>query len=196
MTSIDLEPATSRMAGLVRALEEPHLDLPTPCPAYTVGDLVEHIGGFAMAFQAAAAKDLGGLTSHAPSGDATRLTDDWRTRIPADLERLAVAWRDPQAWTGMTQAGGVDLPGEAAGIVVLDELVVHGWDLARATGQAYDPEEHLLHAVRGFAEAVQGPQREGLFGPPVTVAPGVPLLDQVIGLTGRDPAWSPQTSAG
>ncbi len=38
----------------------------------------------------------------------------------------------------MTKAGGVDLPGEVAGLVALDELVVHGWDVARATGQAYD----------------------------------------------------------
>ena len=66
------------------------------------------------------------------SGDASRLVDDWRSRIPRDLAALAAAWRDPEAWTGMTRAGGIDLPGEIAGVVALDELVVHGWDVARA----------------------------------------------------------------
>ena len=37
----------------------------------------------------------------------------------------------------MSRAGGVDFPGEVAGMVALTEVVVHGWDLARATGQPY-----------------------------------------------------------
>jgi 2-hydroxy-3-oxopropionate reductase len=41
-------------------------------------------------------------------GDASRLPDDWRTRIPADLLVLAAAWQEPGAWTGMAEAGGVD----------------------------------------------------------------------------------------
>lgn len=44
---------------------------------------------------------------------------------------MAGAWKDPAAWTGMTRAGGVDLPGEIAAAVAADELVLHGWDLAR-----------------------------------------------------------------
>ena len=31
---------------------------PTPCPAYTLGDLIEHVGGLALAFSAAADKDI------------------------------------------------------------------------------------------------------------------------------------------
>jgi uncharacterized protein (TIGR03086 family) len=94
----------------------------------------------------------------------------------------------------MTRAGGVDLPGEVAGVVALDELVVHGWDLARATGQHYDVEEELLEAVRRFAEPVEGPERDGLFGPVAHVPDDAPLLDRVIGLTGRHPGWPPMTS--
>lgn len=95
----------------------------------------------------------------------------------------------------MTQAGGLELPGEVAGLVALDELVIHGWDVARARGQAYDYDPWSLDAVHGFVAQFSGPGQEaaraGLFGPVVEVPEDAPLLDRVIGLTGRDPAWSP-----
>src|SRR5207248_426338 len=133
-------------AELVAGAPDEILTAPTPCPDYRLGDLIDHVGGLALAFTAAAEKDAGDATSQAPSGDASRLGDDWRTRIPRDLGRLAEAWRDPEAWTGMTKAGGVELPGEVAGVVALDELVVHGWDVARASGQPYDPDPDLVEA--------------------------------------------------
>src|SRR5688572_23481646 len=133
--TVDLEPAARRMARLVEAVPDERLADPTPCEEYSVGDLLDHIGGFALAFRAAAVKQpLDG----APAGDAANLGADWRRRIPADLLALAEAWRDPSAWEGMTAAGGVDLPGEVAGGVALDELLLHGWDLAKATGQPAD----------------------------------------------------------
>jgi uncharacterized protein (TIGR03086 family) len=192
---VDLEPAARRLADLVGGVPDELLDASTPCPAYTLGDLLDHIGGAALAFTGAAVKDLGDATSQGPSGDASRLSDDWRTRIPRDLGALADAWRDPAAWTGMTKAGGVELPGEVAGLVALDELVIHGWDVARATGQAYDCDAPSLEAVQSFvsqfSEPGQEEMRAGLFGPVVEVPEDAPLLDRVIGLTGRDPAWSP-----
>jgi len=194
MTPVDLEPAARRLADLVSGVPDGSLDGPTPCPDYSVGDLVDHVGGLALAFTGAATKTAAGTGAQAPSGDRSRLGDDWRTRIPQDLAAMAAAWRDPAAWTGMTQAGGVDLPGEEAGLVALDELVVHGWDLARATGQAYECDPPTLEAVHGFVAQfpASGEGRpESLFGPVVDVAEDAPLLDRVIGLTGRDPSWSP-----
>jgi uncharacterized protein (TIGR03086 family) len=195
MDMVDLEPAARRTADLIRGVPEERLGGPTPCPAYRLGDLVDHVGGLALAFTAAATKDTDALAGQGPSGDAARLGDDWRTRIPRDLVAMAEAWRDPSAWSGMTKAGGIDLPGEVAGLVALDELVVHGWDVARASGQAYEPDPQLLEAVHGFVSQFSGPgqeaAREGLFGPVVEVPDDAPLLDRVIGLTGRDPAWSP-----
>jgi uncharacterized protein (TIGR03086 family) len=195
MTTADLGPATSEMAQLVRGVSDDMLAWPTPCPAYTLGDLLDHVGGFAMAFTAAAKKDVapGSASGQAPSGDASRLSGDWRGRIASDLDSLAEAWRDPDAWQGMTQAGGIDLPGEVAALVALDELVVHGWDVARASGQSYRVDPGLLDLVQQFVSQFSGPgmeeQREGLFGPEVAVAPDAPQLDRVIGMTGRDPHW-------
>ncbi|MGH8999494.1 MAG: TIGR03086 family metal-binding protein [Acidimicrobiia bacterium] len=195
MTLVDLEPATTRMADLIRGVPDELLGGPTPCPAYTLGDLIDHVGGLTVAFTAAATKGGGEIGSEGPSGDAARLGDDWRSRIPHDLAGLAVAWRDPGAWGGMTRAGGVDLPGDVAGLVALDELVVHGWDVARASGQPYDCEDALLDAVLGFVTQFSGPgqdaDRAGLFGPVVDVPEHASLLDRVLGLTGRDPSWSP-----
>src|SRR5205085_1778758 len=135
MTVVDLEPAARRLAELIANLPDDRLGGPTPCPDYSLADLVEHVGGLSLAFAAAAAKELGPMTGPARAGDGSRLADDWRTRIPLQLAAMADAWREPAAWEGMTRAGGIDLPGGVAGVVALDELVVHGWDVARASGQ-------------------------------------------------------------
>ena len=93
----------------------------------------------------------------------------------------------------MTRVGGVDLPGEIAGSVALTEVVIHGWDVARATGQSFecDPataEPLLAHVSQVAAE---GPV-EGLFGPAVAIGDDAPALDRAIALSGRDPAWHPR----
>jgi uncharacterized protein (TIGR03086 family) len=195
MTSVDLQPAAQRMAELVGGVPDEMLDAPTPNPGYSLGDLLDHVGGAALAFTGAARKEIGDAASQGPSGDASRLGDDWREQIPRDLAALADAWRDPDAWDGMTKAGGVDLPGGVAGLVALDELVIHAWDVARASRQPYDPDPESLEAVHGFvapfSEPGQEAARAGLFGPVVYVPDDAPMLDRVIGLTGRDPAWSP-----
>ena len=184
----DLGPAARRMATLIDNLPDHALAGPTPCRHYRVGDLLEHIGGSALAFRAAAVKQpLVGT----PSGDAARLPADWRSRIPTDVLAMAEAWDDPEAWTGMTAAGGVDLPGDVAGVVALDELVLHGWDVAKATGQpaAFDGPE--LEAVYGMVQQFRAANVEGLFGPEVPVADDASLFDRILGLAGRDPGWEP-----
>jgi uncharacterized protein (TIGR03086 family) len=192
--TVDLTPAAEQTVAVVRDVRDDQLALPTPCPAYNVADLLDHVGGLSLAFAAAAAKAVDDdITARPPQPDGSRLGDDWRTRIPQDVFAVAEAWRDPEAWSGMTRAGGVDLPGEVAGVVALNELVVHGWDLARATGQPYECDQATLEACHGFVSQFSGPgseeQREGLFGPVVDVPAHAPLLDQVIGLSGRDPRW-------
>lgn len=195
MTFVDLAPATARMAALIGGLPDDLLQAPTPCRSYTVADLLDHIERFTLAFTAAAAKTPDDYATHSSLGDRTRLPGGWRDRIPQELSGLAPAWRDPAARTGMTQAGGVELPGEVAAVVVLEELVIHGWDLARASGQAYDCEEQALAAVRGFVAQFAGPDQEEMRGDayasPADVPATAPLLDRVIGLSGRDPGWSP-----
>ena len=191
----DLVPPAERMTTLLRGVREDQLDGPTPCPKYAVGDLVDHIGGLALAFTWAATKNFPPESGAAPSGAASRLPSGWRDEFADRLVTMAEAWRAPEAWEGMTQAGGVDLPGQVAGLVAMDELVVHGWDLAVASGQEYEADEASIQAALGFVGAVSGPeaaaQREGVFGPVVPVPAEASALDRLIGLAGRNPAWAP-----
>lgn len=189
---IDLEPAAQRLAQVLTAIRDDQLGAPTPCTKSSVGDLVDHVGSFSAAFTAAARKD--GTLSGAGTADATRLSDDWRTQIPHALTTLAQAWRSPEAWEGMTKAGGIDLPAGVAGRVALDEIVLHGWDIARACALPYEPAAGELHVCLELIPVMSPPERrvgdDGLFGPAVHVPDDAPLLDRVLGLSGRDPSWS------
>ncbi|EIF01105.1 TIGR03086 family metal-binding protein [Saccharomonospora glauca] len=191
--TLDFVPATRAVADLLPRITD--LAAPTPCEHYTVADLLDHLDGLAFAFTLAARKEPGPVTDQPPAPNGANLSDDWRTRLPERLEELARAWREPAAWEGTTKAGGIELSGEQAGLVALTEVVVHGWDLARATGQSYDPDPRALTPVHEHTNAIAaaGPV-EGLFGPAVEVPADAPLLDRVIGLTGRDPKWRPRTS--
>jgi uncharacterized protein (TIGR03086 family) len=193
MDTIDFAPATTALARVVAAVRDDQLGDPTPCPKYSVADLLDHIDGFPVAFTAAARKER--LPGHAgPSGEGSRLEPGFRERIAGSLDELAGAWRDPAAYEGMTQAGPVELPGNVAALVALDEVVVHGWDLAKATGQPYDPDENAVLACLGFAQSFEPPAEgsgNGLYGPPVPVADDARSLDRLAGATGRDPHWTP-----
>lgn len=187
---IDLTPAAQRLAALVAGVPDSALNGPTPCAQYTVGDLLDHIGGLAVAFTRAAKKDLGEAGAP-PLGDASHLPDDWRDRIPADLEALAAAWQDPAAWQGMTRAGGIDMPGGIAGVVAADELLVHGWDLARGSGQDFDADDATTDAALSFYGMFGDNDRGDAFGPAVEVPDSASKLERTVALSGRDPSWSP-----
>ncbi|ATZ29041.1 hypothetical protein SLAV_36380 [Streptomyces lavendulae subsp. lavendulae] len=195
-TTLDLGPQAGIVARLVAGVPDAGLGGRTPCPAYAVGDLLGHLAGLAVAFRDAARKDLGSTTDTAPGAAAPSLPASWRTELPRVLDELAEAWRDPAAWAGMTRAGGVDLPGDIAGAVAVDELVIHGWDLARATGQEYAPDQAALRTSHAFllAAAQDESRGGGIFGAVVPVPDDAPLLDRAVGLSGRDPGWTPPAS--
>jgi uncharacterized protein (TIGR03086 family) len=187
---IDLRPASDRMTSLVVGLEDDQLALPTPCGPATVGDLVDHLGMFASNFIKVARKELDEVTSTPPPAfDARNLEVGWRARVAADLDALADAWSIEEAWQGSTWVGGMNMPAEVVGVVALDELVIHGWDLSIATGQAYDPPADEVAATIAFVSQFDAPRDGRLFGPVVDIASDAPTFDRLLGLTGRDPEW-------
>lgn len=189
MTTLDLGPATTTLAGLVCSVGDDRLTAPTPCPDYTVGDLVDHIGGLAVAFTGAARREPVPGSEQGGSGDAARLEPGWRERIAADLAALAEAWRDPAAYDGTASAGGVEMPGDVAAAVALNEVVVHGWDLATALGQPFEAAEQDVAACLSFARPFSTPetaaQRGDAFGPVQPVPPGADPLTELLALLGR-----------
>ena len=191
---IDLTPATDQLATIVANIADEQLTDITPCADTTVADLLDHVHGLALAFTWAADKAAIEGGSPGPSADADNLVDDWRTDIPARLADLASAWRKPESWEGMTEAGGLAMPGEVAGIVALDEVVIHGWDLAVSSGQDFQPDPSHVEAiapfVASFDDPAQADARKGLFGPVVPVPDDAPAFARVLGQTGRDIGWS------
>lgn len=197
-TTLDLEPAARQLKTLLSGVTDDQLTARTPCEAYTVGDLLDHLMGLTIAFTMAATKSTGTAGSEAapppgPGGEsAADLDPDWRRRLPLQLDELVAAWKDPAAWTGTAEAGGVTMPADVTGVVAADELVIHGWDLARATGQPFESEPHTTEAIFALlAPSADEDGQNGLFGPIVDVPDDAPLLHRALGLTGRDPSWTP-----
>jgi len=76
-------------------------------------------------------------------------------------------------------------------VVAIEELSVHGWDLARATGQELRIDEHSLDEVDHFFELF-GPVAntdQGPFGPQATPPAEATRLQRTLARTGRDPLW-------
>ncbi|MEU5974800.1 TIGR03086 family metal-binding protein [Streptomyces sp. NPDC047315] len=187
----DFRPAAEAVARLLPAVTDDGLGAPTPCPDYSVRELLGHLVMLTTAFRDTARKELGPTTDTDPNSARPVLDPDWRAVLPRRLDEVAEAWSDPAAWQGTTRAGGVTLPAPVAGMVALNEIVVHGWDLARATGQPYDPPQDALGVSYELLAATgdDDPMRGVIFGPIVPVEAGAPLLDRVVGLSGRRPSW-------
>lgn len=181
---IDLKPACGRMIELVAGITDDHLARPTPCTEYTVGKLVDHVDLVCQVFATRTANGTGG-----DAGDlAARFGPGWREVIAGHVRELGSAWDDPGAWRGSTDLAGQELPNERWGKIALTELVVHGWDLAKATGQPFDLPEHTLRAcLDHVAEFVPNAPLPDLWGPPVDAAEDAALLDRIVAITGRAP---------
>jgi uncharacterized protein (TIGR03086 family) len=193
MTVPDLEGAAGRVAALLAGVPDSALDASTPCADTSVAALLDHLMGLSEGLAASARKEPTG----APQASADHLDPDWRTILPGRLDALVAAWRTPGAGEGMTSAGGLTLPAADVAAVTLDELVLHGWDLARATGQPYDPDPTDVAAIMPFLQAFGSDQGvPGLFGPVVPVPDDAPAFDRALGLSGRDPSWDTPAAQG
>jgi uncharacterized protein (TIGR03086 family) len=191
-TSPDLAFQAAEVARVIAGVRDDQLAGPTPCTEMRVAAILDHFDGLTQAFRRAAEKaELAG----GPSADAAHLAADWRTKLPAQLDALAAAWREPSAWEGMTEIAGMRLPAPEAGLVGMNEVLVHGWDLAVATGQPYRSDPALAQACLelGQGMAAQAPElRNQIYGPVVPVPADAPVLDRLLGQTGRDPGWTPR----
>ncbi|MFF4191379.1 TIGR03086 family metal-binding protein [Nonomuraea sp. NPDC001831] len=171
--------ATHRTAGLVAAVRPEQFGSPTPCAEFDVKALINHMEWVAEMF-----------VSLAHGGERTE-QGPYAGDFPERAERMLAAWSRPQAWEGTCAALG-GLPMTMVAHLWLVDMVVHGWDLARATDQAYEPDADAVARALGFTEqSVEMGRQRGAFGPPVAVPDDAPPFDRLLGLIGRDPAWKP-----
>jgi uncharacterized protein (TIGR03086 family) len=187
---LDFDPPVRQLRSLLLGIDEDELTDRTPCGDWTVAALLVHIMGVSWAFTQAAKKVTGapGTAGPPPRPDPADLPTHWRSRMPVLIEELAAAWREPTAWTGTSQVGGATMPAATIGAFGMNELVMHSWDLAKATGQDYAADPRILEALIELLS--QAPA--GAFGPPVDVSEEESLLDQAVALAGRDPHWHPR----
>jgi uncharacterized protein (TIGR03086 family) len=117
--------------------------------------------------------------------------EDFAGAYRAQLDRALAAWSDPAAWERELNVMGSQTPAADVAALLIAELVLHGWDLAAATGQRYEvgtaAAEAALAAVTANADLFR--QYKG-FADPVDVPPAATALDRVLALSGRDPAWA------
>ncbi|MFJ8739555.1 TIGR03086 family metal-binding protein [Embleya sp. NPDC127516] len=195
--TLDLQSPAATIARLADGIEDERLDDPTPCTHYRIRDLLSHLVGLTAAFRDAARKEFGPSTQTAPGGTMPALDPRWRDLLSRQLPEMVDAWRKPDAWEGETQAGGVTLPAEIMGLVAHNELVLHGWDLARALGRDYTVDTANLEASLAFLtpppdadHSVDAPvDAQGLFARAVPLPADAPLLDRVVAMAGRAPNW-------
>jgi uncharacterized protein (TIGR03086 family) len=181
--------AGTTVAAAVRAGAGTDLASRTPCADWDLRTLARHFVGTSGAFVRAGR--TGGLDPDDPWGTNAVLDESrWADQLADQVEDLGRAWSRPEAWTGSIE--GAQMPAPAVGELGLIELMLHGWDVARACGQTLDVSEELgaelLRCVEPTVE--QGRQFE-VYGPPVSVPEGTSAFGRALALSGRDPSWRP-----
>lgn len=191
-STLDLAPAANELGQLVRSTEVGDLERRTPCTEWTVADLLIHIRGFAAASTAAAGR-------RPFTGDEPVMTDalgnGWQQELPDRLNQLAVAWADPAAWSGTTEAAGMVTPAGVAGNAALQELLLHGWDLARATGRYFQPDHASVTACLDFVSSLSDDERSQPFAASIELSSESTDLDRLLAMSGRSPQWAPPTES-
>ncbi|MEU3169074.1 TIGR03086 family metal-binding protein [Streptosporangium sp. NPDC006930] len=173
-----LSRAVTGTAAVARGVRDDQLGLPTPCDGFDVRELLDHLAWTAAMFEALARRE------QPPSQDADHAP--FADRAAA----LLAAWSEPGVTEGTSPAMG--MPMAMVLQLVLGDTVIHGWDLARATGQDYTVDTATGEVVAAFVEgmAPQG-RRLGVFGEEVPVARDASPFERALGISGRDPAWKP-----
>lgn len=181
--------AVDPVVAVVDGIKPDQLGLPTPCSDYDVRSLINHFAGTTNWLELAGrrlppdADDPFGANNDVTTGD-------WQTLLTARIRAVATAWDEPSAWEGSIE--GSPLPASMIGSMALTELLMHGWDLAKATGQRVDYGDEAAREVHRFAvETAEMGRQIGAYGAEVPVSAQAPDFDRALGLTGRDPAWTP-----
>src|SRR5687768_13426157 len=161
----------SKVAGATDRLGDP-----TPCDGWEVRTLLDHVVDTLRYFAATGRGEDAELPGPTPP---PAIGDDPLGTYDARREETLRAYREP---------GVIEKTGPSLGIAFADQLI-HGWDLAKATGQDAAMPDGLADAAY---EMIHGrftdDQRQGVFGPEVAVGEGASPQERLLAYTGRTPA--------
>ena len=199
MTTADIRDLDARAvrasADVVDGIKPVDLSRPTPCSEWTLGALLAHMTVQHQGFAAASAgrgADPEVWRVGAPSPDPV-------ADYVMAAELVIAAFAEP----GVMDRGfaipeimpGMEFPAPQAISFHFIDYVVHGWDVARALGQACELDADLVQAAVPVAEAVpEGERRQrpgAAFRPGLAAPDGASPMDRILAMLGRDPAWTP-----
>jgi uncharacterized protein (TIGR03086 family) len=162
--------------AVLRRLGPDDLDRPTPCAEYTVEGVGEHLVRSMVL--------LASVAGSAVDGSAAGALD---ARVGAAAEAALAAWRR-RGLDGSVAVGRSTLPARLAVEIIPLELVVHGWDVARATGGDIDvPAEVTRHVLDRARQLITPDKRGRSFAAEVPTGPDATILQRLIAFTGRAP---------
>ncbi len=166
--------------GIVDKVRPDQWTLPTPCTEWNVRQVVEHL----IAGNERAATALAG--PERPT--STVADDDLAAAFAASCDRLQWAFAAPGALTGTIEMPFGPMPAEFMARIRAGDMLIHAWDLARATGQPtdYAPElnETLLALSRQMLATVG--RNPDLFGPERVAPEGASAADRYAAFLGRE----------
>ncbi len=169
------------------------LTRPTPCAAWSLADLLAHLTAQQLGFARAAAGERTTVDDWTPvrRGAAVGAYAD---ACAAALDAFA-AVPDPAAAVLLPEIRDAPVPARIAVGFHLVDNVVHAWDVAVSTdGEAALDADVVAAALLVARQVPDGAERdkpEAAFAHALPVAQGTPVLEEILLLLGRDPAWSP-----
>jgi uncharacterized protein (TIGR03086 family) len=157
---------------------------PTPCEAWDLAALLQHVGdSLAAIHEGIASGSVGPGNATAPAGPA-RLIAAVRDRAYRLEAACAAASRGDQP----VAVADRRLAGDVVAAVGAVEIAVHGWDIARACGRGRPIPPVLASGILNVVPlVVTDAVRDRRFGPPVTVSPQAAPGDRLVALLGRSP---------
>jgi uncharacterized protein (TIGR03086 family) len=158
-------------------------DLPTPCASWDVRALVNHVVHDVQQFT--------GMASGAKyqKSDTDVIGDDWTGSYREAGAALLEAWRRDGALDRKIQLPFGEVPATWSVGQQVADLVVHGWDVAKATGQPTDLDPDLGQFSLDWGRQNLKPEFRGdSFGPEVSVSDDAPLYERLAAFWGRDPS--------
>jgi uncharacterized protein (TIGR03086 family) len=169
---------TAAFSTKVDAIGDDQWDLPTPCEQWNVRDLVRHVFDTQAMFEGFVGRDLGEIPAF--DDDPKGAWAAARDKVQADLDDPALAQAEYDGLQGRsTFEKGVD------GFLSFDQ-VVHGWDLARATGQDERIEPHEVSRISADVQGLGDMLRSsGACGPSIDPPPGADAQTRLLSELGR-----------